>query len=261
MKNQNIEQLKIAIEPYRNKLLKHPVYESLHTLQDVAQFMEVHVHAVWDFMVLLKGLQRNLTCMDFIWRPVGNATTRFLINEIVLGEESDIHPDGGYTSHFELYLNAMKAAGADTEPIKHLIADLPAHAQNPKNWLDANVDNEIIRQFNNFTLQLVMNESAAVQAAVFTFGREDLIPDMFLNLVNHLHKQYPDELATFKYYLERHIEVDGDHHSHLALEMTALLCGEDANLWQRATEASIKALEMRYKLWDAVLEKNNILTA
>ena len=60
------------------------------------------------------------------------------------------------------------------------------------------------------------------------------------------------KISIFKYYIERHIEVDGGHHSHLALEMVSELCGEDAAKWKEASEASIEALQIRAKLWNAV---------
>ena len=56
---------------------------------------------------------------------------------------------------------------------------------------------------------------------------------------------------------ERHIEVDGGHHSQLALEMVTELCGNDAAKWEQATSASLKALEMRSQLWDAINENSN----
>ena len=89
-------------------------------------------------------------------------------------------------------------------------------------------------------------------AAVFTFGREDLIPDLFIALVNQLREQSPEQLGLFTYYLERHIEVDGDHHSHLAKAMTTELCGTDAQRWHEATEAVEAALQARITLWDSV---------
>jgi pyrroloquinoline quinone (PQQ) biosynthesis protein C len=253
MHNPQIEKLNAAIQPYRNQLLQHPVYQSLQNLSHVQAFMQVHVHAVWDFMVLLKSLQRNLTNTNFIWHPVGTANTRFLINEIVLGEESDVHPDGGHISHFELYLQAMQKAGADSSHITLLINNL-INSSNFMDTIKELVPSTNIAQFNTFTLNLVQNHPVHVQAAVFTFGREDLIPDMFHHLVNNISQQYPSELSLFKYYLERHIEIDGDHHSHLALEMTATLCGDDDKKWEEATQASIEALQMRYLLWNAVLE-------
>jgi len=62
-------------------------------------------------------------------------------------------------------------------------------------------------------------------------------------------------IKVFKYYLERHIEVDGDHHSHLALQMTANLCGNDEQRWQEAEQATIASLQKRIDLWDGVYKQ------
>ena len=97
--------------PLRNKLLNHPLYASMQSLDQLRVFMEHHVYAVWDFMSLLKSLQCDLTCTDIPWGPKGSPQTRYLINEIVLGEESDVDEQGNRISHFELYLKAMKQAG------------------------------------------------------------------------------------------------------------------------------------------------------
>jgi hypothetical protein len=105
----------------------------------------------------------------------------------------------------------------------------------------------------NFTFKIVNHAPAHVQAAVFTFGREDLIPDMFTRLLEKLVAEAPEKVSIFKYYIERHIEVDGGHHSHLALEMVPELCGEDNVKWKEAEQASIEALQIRAQLWDAVI--------
>jgi hypothetical protein len=114
-----------------------------------------------------------------------------------------------------------------------------------------------VKMFLLYTFDIAQNAPLHVKAAVFTFGREDLIPDMFTAILNKIYKDHPDQVATFKYYIERHIEVDGGHHSHLALEMVAELCGDDANKWAEATSASLKALQMRSLLWDAINENGN----
>ena len=106
-----IASLKAEIEPLRQQLINHDLYKSIQTIDDLHVFMGHHVFAVWDFMSLLKSLQQKLTCTTLPWMPVGNANTRYLINEIVLGEESDVDADGNRTSHFELYLAAMQQAG------------------------------------------------------------------------------------------------------------------------------------------------------
>ena len=76
---------------------------------------------------------------------------------------------------------------------------------------------------------------------------------MFTQILNEIYAKQPNKVSIFKYYIERHIEVDGGHHSHLALEMVASLCGVDETKWEEATKASLKALEVRYLLWNAIL--------
>ena len=94
-----------AVEPARRVAADHPLFRALVDARSLAVFMEHHVWAVWDFMTLVKALQRALTCVEPWWRPVGDVTSRRLINEIVLGEESDEDGRGGHRSHFELCLD------------------------------------------------------------------------------------------------------------------------------------------------------------
>jgi len=247
-----IQTLKTAIEPSRAQLLQHPVYHQIQTLSELQKFAEVHVFAVWDFMSLLKSLQQKLTCVQTPWVPVGSANTRYLINEIVLGEESDVDAFDNRISHFELYQQAMRQMGASTSGIESLMHALQSGVQIEEaiQQLDCA---DAIKDFLSFTFKIVNHAPAHVQAAVFTFGREDLIPDMFTRLLEKLVAESPEKVSIFKYYIERHIEVDGGHHSHLALEMVSELCGDDATKWDDAAKASIEALQIRARLWDAVI--------
>ena len=104
------------------------------------------------------------------------------------------------------------------------------------------------------TFEVIEQGEPHEQAAVFTFGREDLIPGMFVSFVKELDENTNHEVSIFQYYLERHIEVDGEHHSHLAYEMTAELCGTDEVKWKEATEAVKAALHARINLWDSIVE-------
>ena len=63
----SLDQLIDSIRPVRDRLVAHPIYTSMTTPESLCVFLEHHVFAVWDFMTLLKSLQRGLTCVDVPW--------------------------------------------------------------------------------------------------------------------------------------------------------------------------------------------------
>jgi pyrroloquinoline quinone (PQQ) biosynthesis protein C len=242
--------LQQQIAPLRHQLASHPLYLSMQTMEDVQLFMQMHVFAVWDFMSLLKALQRRLTSLDVPWLPSADPTSRRFINEIVLGEESDTYGDRTL-SHFELYLEAMSECGADRRAITGLLAALSAGKP-----LDHALDTTSIpfaaAHFVAETFRTIRSGEIHVVAAAFTFGREDLIPEMFRGLIRDLNSRFSGQLRTFVYYLERHVEVDGEDHGPMALHMITHLCQQDATRWREATHAAVAALRTRLQLWDAI---------
>ncbi|WP_397381870.1 DUF3050 domain-containing protein [Prosthecobacter sp.] len=245
------ESLTTAITTQRQTLLDHRLYGQLRTLKHLAVFMEHHVFAVWDFMSLLKALQVRLTCADVPWRPVGNAQVRRLVNEIVLGEESDALPTGGAASHFELYMLAMQEAGAKTGMMDHFIRELES-GKTVAEALDRAGVPVAVGAFVRHTFEVIERGRPHEIAAAFTYGREDLIPEMFTQLVHGLEHQFPGKVATLRYYLDRHIALDGDEHGEMGRQMVALLCEGNARLEQEATQAAVAALRSRIKLWDGI---------
>lgn len=245
-----IETINGIVAPVRKQIVESNAYKNIQTTEALRHFMEHHVYAVWDFMSLLKGLQRHLTCVEVPWIPVGDAQTRYLINEIVTGEESDVDEHGIRKSHFELYLDAMAQSGADTAAVLGFIDDFTRGESLESAALKNGVPKAAL-DFMTFTFSIINSGKPHLMAAVFTFGREDLIPDMFLSIVKDIEKNTGKDYQTFRYYLERHIEVDGDHHSHLAIEMTQRLCGDDSVKWEEAQQAVQQSLNIRARLWDA----------
>ena len=246
--------LKESLKPYQNQLLNHPINKFINSFEDLERFMQVHSFAVWDFMSLVKKLQAEFTCTQLPWKPVGNPITRRLINEIVFGEESDVDRFGNATSHFELYLEAMNELGI--KPLSELSTLLEAQTLDE---VIAKIDglnlDERVKQFLHFTFSSIQHKSIHEIAAIFTFGREDLIPSMFTEIVEHLRGDETKQIDGLIYYLDRHIEVDGDSHAHLAYDMLIELCGTDSNKWKQAQEAAIESLTHRILLWDAIVDK------
>jgi hypothetical protein len=244
-----IERLEKAVDETRARVTSHPLYASLNTHQAIVTFLEHHVFAVWDFMSLLKTLQRSLTCVEIPWVPSGPTGSRRLINDIVLVEESD-ELGGGFISHFELYVEGMFEAGADTTVINEFIGLL--RAKRPVlEALEAAGVPAPSAAFVRTTWGFIENSPVHCQAAAFAFGREDLIPDMFQQVIAV--REQGNKLDTFVDYLARHIEVDGEEHTPMAMQMLADLCGDDDQKWQQCADTVNLALDARCKLWDGVL--------
>ncbi len=239
------------IHRIREELLRHPVYRAVNTPERVRVFMQHHVFAVWDFMSLLKRLQRDLTCTDVHWVPARHAQYARFINEIVLGEETDEDGRGGYASHFELYVEAMKECGADTVPIERFLAELRA-GHDPLAALRAAEVPESVFRFVRQTLELAQNGGTHEVCAAFFYGREDIIPDMFQVLVDELNRngQSTDRLD---YYLKRHIELDGDEHGPLAERLLTALCEDSLAKQTEAVRTAEQSLRARIELWNGVL--------
>lgn len=244
-----LNELKRVIQPERDSVLGHAVYQSLNSIGDVVQFMQYHVFAVWDFMSLLKSLQQTLTCVQVPWVPDGPTASRRLINEIVLVEESDELGDG-YISHFELYLQGMDQAGADTGPIVSFLDQL-RHGRLVADALTAARAPRGAAEFVATTWNIIDAVPVHCKAAAFAFGREDLIPEMFQQVIQL--DSGRGALATFRDYLARHIEVDGEQHTPMAMQMLIDLCGDDDRKWAECARTVQLALKARRALWDAIV--------
>jgi hypothetical protein len=150
-------------------------------------------------------------------------------------------------------LKAMREAAADTGPINRLIGKLQHGATVAEALSDSDVPEEA-QAFIRSTFDTIRLDKPHITAAAFTFGREDLIPAMFREMVHDLRDGFAG-LAVFEYYLERHIEVDGESHGPMALRMLEDLCGDDDIRWAEATNAAKSALEARLRMWDAIADR------
>ena len=245
--NPKINILNSNLTKYREEIVNHALYKKLNSVEDIAVMMEYHVYAVWDFMSLLKALQSLLTCTTSPWKPVGDGKIRQLVNSIVLEEESDVDKENNPLSHYEMYIDAMKQCGANTSAIESFVANVSS--------INIPSVNDGVDAFLNTTFDVIDSNETHKIASAFTFGREDLIPDMFTAIVNEYNTE--NNLDKFVYYLERHIELDGGEHGPLALELISNLCGDDDNKWKEVEETAIACLVARKKLWDSILANLN----
>ena len=242
------------LEPLKSKLKNHNLYNIINTQEDLKIFCESHVFAVWDFMSLLKKLQVELTSINIPWMPSNNSEVSRLINEIVAGEETDENLDGSAISHYEMYINAINDIGVDTNLISNQISSL-----NDINTIIDDINkldiDDYIKDFLKFTFRIINNDKTHEIASAFTFGREDLIPDMFIPLLEKINSSDNTRIDKLIYYFKRHIEVDGDMHGPMAMKMLSFLCSDDETKINESLVASKDALKVRIALWDGIENK------
>lgn len=248
-----IGKIRVEVRETQNRIDLHELYPKLSSVEALRVFMEHHVFAVWDFMSLVKTLQQHLTCTTIPWRPVGDGDVRRFINDIVHCEESDKLPSGRSLSHFELYIEAMRAVGADTGPIEAFI-DCLEQEMDVSEALERCGAPEAAQRFVNETFTVIESQSLPAVAAAFTFGREQALPGIFHQLVRRLARVSRRDLSPLVTYLDRHIEVDGGDHGWLAERLLSHSCGDKDEAWASASRAARAALTSRLSLWSGIAE-------
>jgi hypothetical protein len=241
------------IESLRLRLESHPIYAAVQTLDDLRVFMQHHVYSVWDFMSLIKYLQNEIAPARWPWTPAGDASVQRFINELVLEEETDIALPGhdGHTSHFLLYLEAMREISAD--------ADTPARfvqivaEQGIVAALGAGLAPVPSATFTCTTFNFLSSGKSHTVAAALALGREHVIPSMFRAFLSRM-AVTEAQAPSFHYYLNRHVHLDEDFHAPLSLRLLSALCGNDADKWREAEVAADAAVNARMLFWDGVLK-------
>jgi hypothetical protein len=234
-------------------LQNHRVFGLLKTVEDLQLFMSWHVFAVWDFMSLVKRLQQELTVVTTPWVPSPYPQSARLINEIVLGEESDAAPGGRHLSHYELYLEAMHEIGADTSSVDQFVAAVIS-GDEPVGALKQGDIHPAIQQFVTQTLETAQHGQLAEVLGNFFFGREDIIPRMFQSLLDRWHLTQ-EQAPVFTFYLERHIELDSDEHGPAALKMLKTFTDGDNDALEKLEKAAESAIKSRLMFWDALADE------
>ncbi|WP_017729980.1 DUF3050 domain-containing protein [Nafulsella turpanensis] len=251
MEPSRIEKIRFTLKPLRVRLFGHEIYQQMETLDDIREFMEHHVFAVWDNMSQLKALQIELSTIDHAWVPSPYKNSIRIFNEMALEDECDKY-NGENMSHFELYKKAMEQAGAKTHLVDRFLILLQEegsmHAALDKIQLP-----DSIKKYLKINWEISHSGQPHAMAAAFFLGREDVVPQLFHKLADDLILHHPKELSVMKEYLERHTNVDTEKHNEHVEIVLQELCGEDEQKWKEAEAAAKSALEARFALWDGML--------
>ena len=244
-----------SLTPLKEKLANHRIFERINSIQELKVFMEHHIFAVWDFMSLLKKLQKDLVPSGSPWVPNPNGNLVRFINEIVMEEESDQAYGNGaeisYTSHYQIYLDAMTEVGASTETISRFVEMVKSEGINSA-MQKINLPDPS-RLFMSHTFKLINEGKSHEIAASFAIGRESIVPLMFKRILDQS-KLEDDQVPVFRYYLVRHAELDGDHHGPMAHKLLENMSAGDPKIQQEIIDQATKSIEQRIFFWDGVLD-------
>lgn len=236
-----------------DRLENHLIFKSLNTLEDLRVFMEHHVFAVWDFMSLLKTLQQRLAPHGAPWMPNCNNDAVRFVNEIVLEEESDLASPGSsdrFASHFEIYLNSMTEVGASISNIDNFLETLISKGL--KVALDGRFVPACAKKFILSTFEIIDTGKVHEIAAAFAYGRENLVPIMFLRILKNS-SITETHAPLFHYYLERHAHLDGEQHGPMSEKLVSCLTKDNPELENEAQLAAEKSILARIEFWDDLL--------
>jgi hypothetical protein len=244
-----------SLTPLKTKLENHPIFSRINTVEELIIFMEHHVFAVWDFMSLLKKLQKDLVPTGSPWIPNSNGNLVRFINEIVMEEESDkAYKQTGeteYTSHYQIYIDAMHEVGASKVSILSFVEKVKNSGIN-KALLCEGIPPPSL-QFMRHTFELIENGKSHEIAASFAIGRESIVPLMFQKILDQS-KLGKDKVPIFRYYLERHAELDGDHHGPMAFKLLENMSAGNLEIEKEIMDQAIRSIEQRIEFWDGVLD-------
>src|SRR5262245_25839515 len=192
-----------------------------------------------------------MTCVRVAGFPADNTKAARLINDIVIGEETDVGPDGSYVSHLALYLRAMRDVGASTrqfEKFRSLVfVGVPVEVSLTRIGAPRHV-----QAFVAHTMALASSGSTEEVLAAFFYGREDIIPEMFRRLLDTVYgaRHNDERLRHFIYYSDRHIELDGDSHGPKGRELLEDLVMNSPHARKRALRAACRSLKARIGFWN-----------
>lgn len=88
--------------------------------------------------------------------------------------------------------------------------------------------------------------------ASFCYGREDIIPDMFRQLIKRLSKKDPQRWRKLGFYFTEHIDCDENRHGPMARTMLERHCSQDIAQSDEAVQTAKNALLQRKQFWDDI---------
>ncbi|CAG9319831.1 unnamed protein product [Blepharisma stoltei] len=238
----NYSQVVAKLKPLRTDLVSAYSSIKLESLPATRVYMKNFIYQAWAVISTLKALRSKLSPSTVPWYPPEDENSVRYINEILLDEETDVagQPQQ-YSSHYNLFIKAMREANGFSEPMETLVTDLRQGMAWDKAFIKNKDQYKHIISPSTFKyveneIGIAMNGDLHQIAGFFFLGREETVPDLFSGFVKSLNEKEVNA-PLFKSYIQRHIDLDGDLHAPLGEKITQRVCKEDPKMWKEVYEA------------------------
>jgi hypothetical protein len=113
---------------------------------------------------------------------------------------------------------------------------------------------EVVAKFVEYNIKTAITKPITDVVAIFYFGRENLIPQMFERFINQSSIKSTQYL---KYYLQRHIEIDSEDHGPKMLKLLNFVTNNNTQNIKNCINIGIDSIIKRTELWDNILIRLN----
>lgn len=214
------------LEAQQNELKRHPVFMGVRNMQALRRMMEYHVFAQFDFAVINNAIAHQLN-----WSYAARA------KEI-----------------FEEYLEIMVDMGAQTramDTFTTLKKSGVAHADALEN---CGAPTSVV-ELSKFQGNMSANGHPHILLGLLVFARDHRVHETYIRTLVDAPKPLSSALRPLDHFIPDYLAFPREDLYREASDLLRDFCGNDQELWYQVREYSQKAMRLRRRVWDGLLNE------
>lgn len=223
---QYLKKTEAELDLQRHELVRHPVFMGVRNIAGLRRMMEYHVFAQYDFAVLNHAVARQIQ-----W-----------------------HYAAGAKELFQAYRGVMEDTGADTRAIdtfETLKRSNVAHADALRHCGAP----QAVINYSTFSSQISGLAELHLLLALMAYARDHRVHETFIRALVEAPKPLADILKPLDHFIPDYLAFPREELYCDAREVLREYCGNDPEMWVQVREYSQKAMRLRRRVWDGLLNE------